>query len=267
MYIFLLLSPLIQDTLWSALTDSYCKTPMGITAEDLGAKFNVTRDECDEFALRSQQRWSEANKNGVFNSEIASMEVKGRKGMETFSVDEHPRPETSIESLKKLPTVFKKDGGIVTAGSASGICDGAASMILASDEAVKEHNLKPLVRVVGWASAGVDPRLMGHGPVPAIHTLLKKTGLKLDQIDLIEINEAFAAQFLACAKDLNLDMDKANIHGGAIALGHPLGASGARITGHLAHVLANSNGKYKYAIGSACIGGGQGIALLLENVA
>jgi len=193
------------------------------------------------------------------------MEVKGKKGPETFAVDEHPRPETAIEGLAKLPPVFQKDGGRVTAGSASGICDGAASLILASEEAVKEHGLTPLARVAGWATAGVDPTIMGIGPVPAIRTLLKKAGLTLADISQVEVNEAFAAQYLAVEKELGLDRSITNKNGGAIALGHPLGASGARILTHLTHQLVANKGKY--AIGSACIGGGQGIAVLLERMA
>lgn len=219
--------------------------------------------QCDAYALRSQTAWAAANKAGVFNAEIAPLEVKGKKGPEAFAVDEHPRPETTLATLAKLPNVFQKDGGRVTAGTASGICDGAASLVLASEEAVKKHNLKPLARLVGWASAGVDPTIMGIGPAPAVRNLLTRTGMSLSQIDQVEVNEAFAAQYLAVERELGLDRAKTNINGGAIALGHPLGASGARIMTHLTHQLAANKGKY--AIGSACIGGGQGIALLIEN--
>lgn len=256
----------LTDSLWAALTDSYAKTPMGITAENLGAKFGITREQCDAFALQSQQRWAAAQKAGVFGPELAPMELPGKKGPESFAADEHPRPDSTLASLQKLPPVFKKDGGLVTAGSASGICDGAAMMVLASEAAVKAHKLKPLARVAGWTTAGCDPKLMGYGPVPAIRALLKKAGVKQEDVGLYEINEAFAAQALACAKELGLPEDKLNVHGGAIALGHPLGASGARITSHLAHQLAAPGNKHRWAVGSACIGGGQGMAVLLERV-
>lgn len=195
----------LQDVLWSALTDSYCQTPMGITAEKLADKYGITRQQCDEYALRSQQSWAAANAAGVFSAEIAAVDIKGKKGLESMSADEHPRPQTTIEALAKLPPVFQKDTGRVTAGSSSGICDGAASLILATEEAVKAHGLKPLARVAGWQVAGVDPTIMGIGPVPAIRKLLAKTGLTLDKIDQVEVNEAFAAQYLAVEKDLGLD--------------------------------------------------------------
>jgi len=255
----------MTDVLWSALTDSYCNTPMGITAETLADKYGISRADSDAFSLRSQQGWAAAQKAGVFADEIAAMEVKGRKGLESFAVDEHPRPETTMEGLAKLPPVFKKDGGRVTAGSASGISDGAAALVIASEEAVKAHGLKPLARIVGWSVAGVDPTVMGIGPVPAIRALLKRTGKTLADIDRIEVNEAFAAQALAVEKELGIDRAKFNTHGGAIAVGHPLGASGARIMGHLTHVMVQK--KEKLSIGAACIGGGQGIAMLIENVA
>jgi acetyl-CoA acyltransferase 2 len=254
------------DTLWTALTDSYCKTPMGVTAENLAAKYGLTRAECDAFALRSQKMWAAANAAGHLRHEIAPVEgLKGKKGPETMGVDEHPRPESTPESMAKLPTVFKKDG-VVTAAGSSGICDGAASLILASEEAVSKHGLKPLARIAGWAITGVDPSIMGIGPAPAIRQVLARAGKKLSDMDVLEVNEAFAAQALAVAKDLELPVDRLNTEGGAIALGHPLGASGARITAHVAHMLASSGGKKKYGIGSACIGGGQGIAILLEAV-
>lgn len=251
-----------EDLLWSALTDSYAKAPMGITAENLATKYNISREKCDEFALRSQQLWSSANKAGVFDAEIAPIEVKGKKGTESFKVDEHPRPDTKIEDLAKLKPVFK-EGGTVTAGSASGICDGSASLIIASEEACKQNNLVPLARIVSWARVGCEPSMMGIGPVEAIRSALSAANLKLNDMDIIEINEAFSAQYLACEKELGLDSSKANIHGGAIALGHPLGASGARILVHMTHVLQRM-GK-RYAVGAACIGGGQGIAVVLEN--
>lgn len=251
----------LEDTLWVGLTDTFCRLPMALTAEKLAEQFKVTRNEVDDFALRSQQLWKAANDDGRFKEEIAPVAIKTKKGEQTVDIDEHPRPQTTIESLRKLPTIFKKDG-VVTAGSASGICDGAGALILASEEAVKKHKLTPIARLVNYSIVGVEPSIMGIGPSPAIKGLLKKTGKSLDDIDLVEINEAFGAQTLACLKDLNLDISKLNVNGGAIALGHPLAASGARITTHLVHELRRRGGKL--GIGSACIGGGQGIALLIE---
>lgn len=252
------------DALWDGLTDSHAGTPMGVTAENLAKKYNITRQECDEFAVRSQQLWAKAKEEGLFDAEIAPIEVKTRKGMQVVDTDEHPRPETTVEQLGKLPPVFDKEG-VVTAASSSGICDGAGSIIVASEEAVKEHNLTPLCRLVSYGVVGCDPTIMGIGPVPAIQMALQKANLTLADVDRVEINEAFAAQFLACAKELDLDMDKTNLHGGAISLGHPLGASGSRITAHLAHEFAY-NPSSKIHVGAACIGGGQGIALVLERV-
>lgn len=252
-----------EDQLWAGLTDSYAKIPMGLTAEKLGAQFGITRDQCDEYALRSQHTYHEAAKHGIFHTEIAEVEIKGKKGPEKVTHDEHPRGSTTIADLKKLKPVFKEDG-LVTAGSASGICDGAASLVVASEEATRANNLTPLSRVVAWSRVGCDPSIMGIGPVEAIRNALKAANLTLKDIDLIEINEAFAAQFLACEKALDLDRTKCNRNGGAIAVGHPLGASGARILTHLTHELNRT--KSKYAIGAACIGGGQGIAVILENI-
>ncbi|KAJ1524330.1 hypothetical protein ONE63_010836 [Megalurothrips usitatus] len=253
----------LEDTLWVGLTDTYCKMPMAITAENLAAKYNISRKEVDDFAIRSQQLWKKANDEGRFKEEIAPVTVKVKKQEVQVTVDEHPRPQTTLEGLSKLPTLFKKDG-TVTAGNASGICDGAGTVILANEEAVKKYGLTPLARLVAYSTVGVDPSIMGIGPVPAIQNVLKVAGKNLSDIDLIEINEAFAPQTLACAKELKLDMNKLNVNGGAIALGHPLAASGARITAHLTHELRRRNAKL--GIGSACIGGGQGIALLLESV-
>lgn len=256
-------NPPFEDTLWSALTDSYIKTPMGITAENLAEMYKISKQEVDEYALRSQQNWVKANEAGVFKAEITPVKVKGKKGEVDLLVDEGPRPQTTIEALAKLKPTFK-EGGVTTAGNASGITDGAAAVIIASEEAVKKHNLKPLARLVSWHVAGVEPKIMGIGPVPAIQNALKKAKLSLQQIDLVEVNEAFGAQALAVQKELGIEMGKYNLNGGAISLGHPLGASGARITAHLSHEL--NRVKAKYAVGSACIGGGQGIALVLENV-
>lgn len=191
------------------------------------------------------------------------MAVKGKKGPEEFKVDEHPKPNSTIEQLAKLAPVFKKDGTI-TAANASGICDGAAALIIVSEKALKEHNFTPLARIISYSVAGVEPSIMGIGPVPAIKAALNKAGKSLQHMELIEVNEAFAPQFLAVQRELELDMAKTNVNGGAIALGHPVGTSGARITGHLVHELRRRGAKY--AIGSACIGGGQGIAVVLENL-
>nr|QBH73964.1 mitochondrial 3-ketoacyl-coa thiolase [Carausius morosus] len=252
-----------EDTLWVGLTDTYCKLPMALTAEKLSEEFGISRLDTDNFALRSQTLWKQANEKGYFKEELAPVAVKVKGKEVEVTVDEHPRQQTTLEGLQKLPTVFKKDG-VVTAGSASGVCDGAGAVILASEEAVKEQGLQPLARLVGYSVVGVEPSIMGIGPSPAIKKLLGVAGLSLAQIDLVEINEAFAGQTLACRKDLDLDLDKLNVNGGAIALGHPLAASGARITTHLVHELRRRKGKY--GIGSACIGGGQGIALLLESI-
>lgn len=252
-----------SDALWAGLTDSLAKMPMGMTAEKLGEKYGITRDQCDEFALRSQNLYQKAAEAGVFRAEIEPMTVKGKKGPETVSADEHPRLNTVLADLQKLKPVFKPEGGLVTAGSASGISDGAATLIVASEDSLKKHNLKPLSRVVAWSRVGCDPTMMGIGPVEAIREALRVSNLKLADIDLVEINEAFAAQFLGCEKELGLDRNKCNLNGGAIAMGHPLGASGARILTHLTHELIRVN--KRYAIGAACIGGGQGIAVILER--
>jgi len=236
---------------------------MAVTAENLAAKYGITRADCDQYALQSQQRWAAAHEARRFADEISPVEVPSRKGPVTVTTDEHPRPGTTLEALAKLAPVFKKDG-VVTAGNASGICDGAAALVLASGDYARAHGRTPLARVVQWGVAGVEPSLMGIGPAPAITQCLKRAGMTLDQMDLVEVNEAFAPQYLAVEKELGLDRARTNVDGGAIALGHPLGASGARITAHLVHGLRQRNGRY--AIGSACIGGGQGIAVLIERL-
>jgi len=255
--------PKLEDMMWVSLTDMYTKTPMGVTAENLAEKYSITREEVDNFALRSQQTWAAAAQAGVFTDEIAPITLKSRKGEVEMTLDEHPKPKTTIEQLAKLPPVFKK-GGVVTAGSASGICDGAGAVILASEEAVTKHGLTPLARIVGYGVAGCDPSIMGIGPVPAIESMLPKTGVTLGEVDQVEINEAFGAQTLACQKALDIPTEKLNTCGGAIALGHPLAASGSRISAHLVHKLRREG--QKYGIGSACIGGGQGIAILFEKM-
>lgn len=229
-------NPVMEDSLWAGLTDSYAKIPMALTAENLAEKFKIARETVDQFALKSQQNWKKGLDAGAFQAEITPLKIKVKGKEVDFVVDEHARPQTTLEGLAKLPSLFKKNG-TVTAGTASGICDGAAAVVLASEAALKEYNLTPLARLVGYSYVGVQPEIMGIGPVPAIKNVLNATGLKLQDIDLVEINEAFGVQTLACAEALNLDMSKLNCNGGAIALGHPLGASGSRITGHLVHEL------------------------------
>ncbi|CAB1319950.1 unnamed protein product, partial [Coregonus sp. 'balchen'] len=252
----------LEDTLWAGLTDLHIKIPMGITAENLAVKYEISRDDCDKYAHQTQQRWKAAHEAGHYTAEIAPIDVKAKKGKVSMTQDEHPRPQTTLEQMARLPPVFKK-GGTVTAANASGVSDGAAAVVIASEEAVKEHKLTPLARIVAYHVSGCDPSIMGIGPVQAITEALKKAGLTLQDMDLVEVNEAFAAQYLAVSKALGLDPEKSNADGGAIAIGHPLGASGARITAHLVHELRRIGGKY--AVGSACIGGGQGIAIIIEN--
>jgi acetyl-CoA acyltransferase 2 len=256
-------APQVEDSLWSALTDSFCQTPMGMTAENLAEKYGISREDCDALALSSQARWAAAHEAGAFRDELAPVELTSKKGTVTFEQDEHPRPKTTPEALAKLPPVFKK-GGAVTAGNASGICDGAAMLVLATEDFAKKKGLTPLARLVGWGVAGVEPSLMGIGPAPAIRAALARTGLAQSDVDLFDVNEAFAAQYLAVERELGLPRERTNVNGGAIALGHPLGASGARITTHLVYELRRRGGRY--AVGSACIGGGQGLAVVLERV-
>lgn len=253
----------VRDGLWAGLSDDYVQLSMGMTAENLADQYGITREQCDEFAFRSQQKWKAANAGGLFDAEMAPVELKSRKGTQIFDTDEHPR-DVTVEKLGKLRPVFKENG-VVTAANASGICDGAGAIVVASEAAVKEHNLQPLARIVSYGITGCDPKIMGIGPVSAIQQALSRASLLLDDMDRIEINEAFAAQFLACATDLGLDMEKTNVNGGAISLGHPTGASGSRIIAHLANDFHREGSTSKLAIGSACIGGGQGIAVLLEK--
>lgn len=253
----------MEDTLWTGLTDAFVKLPMGITAENLAEKYGVTRLDCDEFALASQDRWAKAQNDGNFEAEITPVEVKVKRKVVSFDTDEHPRPGVTIEQLQKLPPVFKKNG-TVSPGNASGICDGAASLLVASEEACNTHNLTPLAKVVSYGVAGVDPTIMGIGPCPAIRIALKNANKSLSDMALVEVNEAFAAQYIAVEKELGLDRSITNACGGAIALGHPLGTSGNRILAHLTHALQRTGNQY--AVGSACIGGGQGIAVVLENM-
>ena len=256
-------SPKLEDLLFEGLTDSYCQTPMGMTAENLESTYHFGRQAADEFALRSQQNTRDAWKNGLIRDEIVEVPVFDKKTKQTvnFTRDEHARPDSTMDSLAKLRPVFKPDG-VVTAGNASGLNDGAGALVIARAEWAKARGIAPLARLVSWGVSGVDPRIMGIGPVTAARTALARAAMTLDQMDLIEVNEAFATQALAVQKELGIPMDKFNLHGGAIAIGHPLGASGARIAAHLTHAL-RTEGK-KYALGSACIGGGQGIAVIIE---
>jgi acetyl-CoA acyltransferase 2 len=253
----------LEDSLWNALTDTYSGTPMAITAENLAVQYKISQDEVDEFSVLSQKRFAAAQEAGRFKAEITPIELKSKKGTVLFERDEHNRPDTTLEGLKKLPKVFKKDG-VVHAGAASGISDGAASAVLATRSFAERKNLKPIGKLLNWATAGVDPSIMGIGPVPAIRKLLERAEIGLEQVDLIEVNEAFAPQYLAVEKELKLPREKTNVDGGAIAVGHPLGASGARITLHLLYELKRRGARY--GIGSACIGGGQGMAVLVEAV-
>ncbi len=262
--------PALEDTLWSSLTDTFTGMPMAMTAEKLAEQHQISQGDVDAFALRSQRLTKEAQDSGAFAAELTPVEVKKGKETVAFSKDEHNRPETTIEGLKKLPKIFKKEG-VIHAGAASGICDGAAALVLTTASHAKTKGLKPLARLVGWSVAGCDPTIMGIGPVSAIQKLMKKAEVGLENIDLIEINEAFAPQVLACAQQLDIDAlgpkSRLNVDGGAIALGHPLGASGARITAHLVHALRRrSTSGRKLGVGSACIGGGQGIAVLVESL-
>jgi acetyl-CoA acetyltransferase family protein len=253
----------LEDSLMVALLDTYCNTPMAGTAENLARKHEVSREEQDAYALRSQVEAKRALEAGYLAEEIVPVEVKTRKGSFVFSVDDHPRPQTTLEGLAKLRPAFSKDGS-VTAGNASGIVDGAAALVIASGDYVQSHALKPTGRIVSWAYAGVEPELMGIGPVPATRKALDAAGLKLSDIDLIEVNEAFAAQYLSVEKELGLDRSRTNVNGGAIALGHPLGASGTRLVITLLNQLHRRGGRYGLA--TACIGGGQGIAMIVERV-
>ncbi len=251
----------LEDLLWSALTDSYSCLSMAQTAEKLAEQYGVTRDEADHLALLSQQRSKAAWDAGRFADEVAPVPVKTRKGEVQFNADEHMRPDTTAEALAGLRPYFRKDG-LVTAGNASGIGDGAAATVIASAEWADSHGHKPIGRLVSWGVAGVPPEIMGIGPAPASRKALDKAGLKLDDMDLVEVNEAFAPQYAAVIRELELDVDKTNVNGGAIALTHPLAASGARITITLLHELRRRGARY--GLGSACIGGGQGMAVIVE---
>jgi acetyl-CoA acetyltransferase family protein len=254
----------LEDSLMVALLDSYCGLQMANTAELYAEQQGITRQMQDEYALRSQQCAEDAYKAGRLQEELVAVPLRNAKGEssgEMFAEDDHRRPQTTMEGLAKLKPSFGRNG-TVTAGNASGIVDGAAAVVVMSVENAQKRNLKPLGRIVGWGTAGVDPKVMGRGPVPASKIALQKAGLTLDYISLIEVNEAFAAQYLAVEKELGLDREKVNVNGGAIALGHPLGATGARLVITLLYELRRRN--KKYGLATACIGGGQGIAMVVE---
>jgi acetyl-CoA acyltransferase 2 len=253
----------MEDLLWAALTDTQCDLSMAQTAEKLAEQYSVTREEADMVAVRSQQRAKKAWDEGRMQEEIEPVTVRTRKGEVQFNADEHMRPDTTLESLGALRPYFKKDG-LVTAGNASGIGDGAAAVVIASAEYAQKKGLSPIGRLVAWGVAGVQPDIMGIGPAPAARKALAKAGLSIDDMDLVDINEAFAPQFAAVARDLGLDHDKTNVNGGAIAITHPLAASGARITVNLLHELRRRGGRY--GLGAACIGGGQGMAVIVERM-
>jgi acetyl-CoA acyltransferase 2 len=256
----------LEDSLMVALLDTYCGLYMANTAELYAEQQGITRQQMDEFALQSQQKAGAAQKACRLAEEIVPVALKNRKGEPTgemFEKDDHLRPETTMEGLAKLKAAFGKNG-TVTAGNASGIVDGGAAVVMMTLAQAEKRGLKPMGRIVSWGIAGVDPKIMGSGPVPSTHLALKKAGLKLDEIDLIEVNEAFAGQYLAVEKELVLDRNKVNVNGGAIALGHPLGATGTRLVITLLNELRRRKGKYGLA--TACIGGGQGIAMIVENL-
>jgi acetyl-CoA acyltransferase 2 len=246
----------LEDSLWSALTDSYCDVSMAHTAENLATQYGITREQADEFAYQSQMRTKLARESGRLAEEIVPVKTALQR-------DEHPRPETTREGLAAMKPAFKKNG-VVTAGNASGICDGAAAVVLTTEAKARANQLKPLAKILSWGITGCDPTIMGIGPVSAIRAALDRAHLNLEQIDLVEVNEAFAAQYLAVERELGLERERVNVNGGAIALGHPLGATGARITVTLMYELKRRQARL--GIGSACIGGGQGIALLIENI-
>jgi len=254
----------LEDSLMAGLTDSYCGLPMALTAENLADKYGITRKDADAYALRSQQAADAAYKACRMKEELVAVEVKQGKKSVTVSEDDHRRPDTTMEILEKLPPSFKKDG-IVTAGNASGIVDGGAAVVVTREKIAKDRGLKPIGRIVSWAAIGVDPSIMGIGPVPSSQKALRLAGLTLEQMDRVEVNEAFAAQYLAVEKALGLNRDKTNLNGGAIALGHPLGASGTRLVITLLNELRRNH--LRYGLAAACIGGGQGIAMVVEALA
>jgi acetyl-CoA acetyltransferase family protein len=253
----------LEDSLMVALLDSYTGLYMAQTSDNLARKYGISRDEQDAYALESQRRAADAWAACRLSEEVVSVEIRGRKGRESFARDDHMKPDTTLEGLAKLKPAFSKDG-FVTAGNASGIVDGAAALVVTSAEFAAARNRPPLARVVSWSVVGCDPEIMGIGPAPAARRALEIAGLRKDEIELWEINEAFAGQILAVIRELDLDVSRVNVNGGAIALGHPLAATGARLTLTLGKELRRR--KARYGLASACIGGGQGIALVLESL-
>ena len=251
----------LKDLLWESLLDTNCDLTMAQTAEELAERYDVTREEVDQVAFNSQQRAKAAWDEGRFEAEIVPVTIKSRKGETEFAYDEHMRPDTTVEGLGALRPYFKEDG-LVTAGNASGIGDGSASSVVASADWAEQNGVEPLGRIVSWGFVGVEPRVMGIGPAPAARLALEKAGLTLEDMDIVEVNEAFAPQYKSVEKELGLDPEKTNVNGGAIAITHPLAASGARITIHVLHELRRRGGRY--GLGSACIGGGQGGAVIVE---
>ena len=247
------------------LFDPISGNTMGETAENVAEQYKISREDQDEFALMSQKKAAQAQAEGRFDEQIVPLEIRQRKGEpKLFKIDEHPRPDTTAEQLAKLKPVFR-EGGSVTAGNSSGMNDGAGAFVVASETKAAELGLKPMAEIVGYASVGVEPSIMGIGPIDATRKVLKKTGLTIDDIDLIELNEAFASQSLACIRELGLDMDKVNVNGGAIALGHPISGTGAVITAKLLYELKRS--KKELGLATMCLGGGQGVALVVRNLA
>jgi len=252
----------LEDSLMVALLDTHCGLYMAQTSDKLSQQHSISREDMDAYALRSQKAAATATGNGVFKDEIVPVDVQQGRKTTRVEVDDHPRPETTMEGLRGLKPAFGKDG-FVTAGNASGIVDGAAALVIAGRDEAKRRSLKPMARIVAWGVAGVPPEIMGIGPVPASRKALEAAGLSVRDMDLVEVNEAFAGQYLAVEKELGLDRDRTNVNGGAIALGHPLGATGTRLLLTLAYELRRRKGKYGLA--TACIGGGQGIAMIIEN--
>lgn len=252
----------LEDSMTSALTDAYTGIPMALTAEALGDQYGITREQCDRYSIQTQERYKKALDQNYFKDEIAPVKITTKKGEMIIDKDEHPKPDATFEKISTMKSLFKKEG-LVTAATASGIVDGAAMTLVMEENFAIKNGFKPLARIISWASCGCDPKIMGIGPAPAARAALAKVNLKISDMDLVEVNEAFAAQYLAVAKELGLDPAKTNVNGGAIAVGHPLGASGARIMNLL--TLEMQRRKSKYALGSACIGGGQGIAMILER--
>jgi acetyl-CoA C-acetyltransferase len=254
-----LVDSMIRDGLWDAFDNGH----MGITAENICSDYKLNREELDQFAVESQQKAAKAVESGVFRSEIVPVEVPGKKGPTVFEKDEGPRPDTTLEGLAKLRPAFKPQGGLVTAGNSSGLNDGGAAVVVMSRKKAEQLGLKPLATIRSYASAGVEPRVMGLGPVPATKKALEKAGLSISQLDLVEANEAFAAQSVAVGKELGFDRSRLNVNGGAIALGHPIGASGTRVLVTLLHEMQRRQSHYGLA--TLCIGGGQGVALIVER--